>query len=253
MNNQILFERFIIGWFALAALVFCVLQFISAPYGRHARRGWGPTTDALIGWIVMEAPAPIGLACCFALSDATRSITAWIFVFLWQAHYLHRAFLYPFKLHGKSKPIPWSVVLLGFVFNTVNSLSHGVYLFFISEGYPDNWILDMRFVGGTTLFMCGYVINRQSDAVLNKLRSTDDTSYKIPYGSMYQWISCPNYFGEIVLWIGWAIATWSLPGLAFCLWTIANLAPRAKAHHRWYRDHFDDYPTNRRALIPWLW
>jgi 3-oxo-5-alpha-steroid 4-dehydrogenase 1 len=253
MNNQILFDRFIIGWFALAAFVFCILQFISAPYGRHARSGWGPTVDATVGWIVMEAPASIGLACCFGLSGSTRSITAWTFVVLWQAHYLHRAFLYPFTLMGKSKPMPWSMVLLGLVFNTTNSLLHGAFLFFLSEGYSDNWICDPRFIVGTTLFVIGYVVNRQSDAVLTRLRSTGDTSYKIPHGSMYQWISCPNYFGEIVLWIGWAIATWSLPGLAFSAWTVANLAPRAKAHHLWYRNHFADYPVNRKALIPWLW
>ena len=253
MDYQLLFDRIIIGWFVLAALVFFLLQFISAPYGRHARGGWGPTVDATLGWIVMEAPAPIGLACCFALSDSTHSITAWAFLLLWQSHYLHRAFLYPFRLIGKSNSMPWSVVLLGLVFNLANSLLHGVYLFFTPDRYPNNWIFDERFIGGTTLFVCGYLINRQSDGVLMKLRSAGDTSYKIPYGSMYRWISCPNYFGEIVIWIGWAIATWSLPALAFCLWTIANLAPRAKAHHLWYRKHFVNYPASRRALIPWLW
>ncbi|MBN1654197.1 MAG: DUF1295 domain-containing protein [Deltaproteobacteria bacterium] len=253
MNNPILFDRIIIGWLALAAIVFFVLRLISAPYGKHARSGWGPSINSTVGWIVMEAPASIGLACCFGFSDSTRSITAWIFVGLWQAHYLYRAFFYPFTLMGKSKPVPWSVVIIGLIFNTANSLLHGAYLFFLSEGYPDAWILDARFIGGTTLYLGGTVINRQSDAILNRLRSTGDMSYKIPYGSMYQWISCPNYFGEIVLWLGWAIATWSLPGLAFSLWTVANLAPRAKAHHLWYRNYFADYPARRKALIPWLW
>jgi protein-S-isoprenylcysteine O-methyltransferase Ste14 len=70
---------------------------------------------------------------------------------------------------------------------------------------------------------------------------------------MYRWISCPNYFGEIVEWIGWAIATWSLAGLAFALWTAANLAPRAHSHHQWYRESFADYPQERKALVPRLW
>ena len=33
------------------------LVFIPAPYGRHARRGWGPTIPSRLGWIVMESPA----------------------------------------------------------------------------------------------------------------------------------------------------------------------------------------------------
>ena len=53
-------------------------------------------------------------------------------------------------------------------------------------------------------------------------------------------------------WTGFAIAAWSLPALAFALYTVSNLAPRAVAHHRWYRDKFPDYPRERRALIPFV-
>lgn len=65
-------------------------------------------------------------------------------------------------------------------------------------------------------------------------------------------MSSPNYLGEIIEWTGFALATWSLPGLAFALWTVANLVPRAVAHHRWYRGKFPGYPVERRALIPYL-
>jgi hypothetical protein len=47
-------------------------------------------------------------------------------------------------------------------------------------------------------------------------------------------VSCPNYLGEILEWIGWAIATWSLAGWVFAIWTMANLAPRAFTNH--FRD-----------------
>ena len=67
---------------------------------------------------------------------------------------------------------------------------------------------------------------------------------------MHKYISAPNYFGEIIEWIGWAVLTWSISGLVFALWTIANLFPRALAHHRWCRKKFADYPKNRKAIIP---
>ncbi len=73
-----------------------------------------------------------------------------------------------------------------------------------------------------------------------------------PHGGAFRWVSCPNYLGEIVEWIGWALATWSLAGTAFALYTMANLAPRAVAHHRWYRERFADYPPQRRALVPFV-
>jgi hypothetical protein len=47
--------------------------------------------------------------------------------------------------------------------------------------------------------------------------------------------------------------SWSLAGAAFALWTLANLVPRAGAHHRWYRARFADYPPERRALLPGIW
>ena len=63
----------------------------------------------------------------------------------------------------------------------------------------------------------------------------------------------PNYFGELLEWTGWAIATWSLPGLAFAVWTAANLVPRARANHRWYQEKFPEYPRQRRAVLPGLY
>jgi len=44
-----------------------------------------------------------------------------------------------------------------------------------------------------------------------------------------------------------------VPGLAFAVWTFANLAPRARAHHRRYHGHFEEYPEERKALIPGVW
>lgn len=46
--------------------------------------------------------------------------------------------------------------------------------------------------------------------------------------------------------------TWSISGLAFFIYTVANLGPRAFANHRWYQETFEDYPKERRALIPFL-
>ena len=45
----------------------------------------------------------------------------------------------------------------------------------------------------------------------------------------------------------------AIAGLAFAVYTFANLAPRAIDHHTWYRQRFSDYPPERRALIPYLW
>jgi 3-oxo-5-alpha-steroid 4-dehydrogenase 1 len=56
----------------------------------------------------------------------------------------------------------------------------------------------------------------------------------------------------MIEWTGWAIATWSTAGLAFAVYTAANLGPRALRHHAWYRERFADDPRERKALIPYL-
>ena len=93
------------------------------------------------------------------------------------------------------------------------------------------------------------IINIHSDKILLKL-SKQKNGYQIPYGGFYKWISSPNYFGEIIEWIGWAIMTWSFSGFVFALWTTFNLLPRALKHHSWYKEKFDGYPKERKAIIP---
>lgn len=106
---------------------------------------------------------------------------------------------------------------------------------------------------GTIIFLTGFGINIWSDHILRSLRTHSGDDYQIPQGGLFRWISCPNYLGEIIEWIGWAIATWSLPGLSFAIWTFANLVPRARAHHAWYQQYFKAYPPQRKALIPGIW
>jgi len=233
--------------------MFVLLFFISAPYGRHARRGWGPTVRNRMGWLVMEAPAPVVFLACFALGSYTQSVPERIFLLLWLAHYMHRPVLYPFELDPAGRRIPVAVVLMGFTFNGLNAYLNGRYVFTFSGGYDQSWLGDPRFLLGVVLFAAGFIANRHSDRVLRLLRAPGESEYHIPKTGLYRWVSSPNYLGEIVEWMGWAIAAWSLAGLAFALWTVANLAPRARSHHLWYRETFPDYPQERRALVPGIW
>ncbi len=255
MNELTFYYGLAAFWLICAAGGFIALMFISAPYGRHARSGWGPMIDSRLGWVLMEGPAGVifGIFCLLG----PRPWTEWtavqvILLVLWMAHYIHRGFIYPFTRGGSLRPIPASIVAMGFSFHIINGYLNGRWVFGLSGGYPTDWLTDPRFLVGIALFVVGYVINKQADGALKRLRR-EGPGYRIPYGGLYHWVSCPNYLGEIITWFGWALASWSLAGLSFAIWTFANLAPRARSHHRWYREQFPDYPAERRALIPWLW
>ena len=253
MNDRQLYDLLLLGSLAAAAVTALFLLFVAAPYGRHVRRGWGPTMDNRLGWIVMEAPAPLVFALCFMVGEYRNTVTALAFLLMWEAHYIHRSFIYPFGLRGMDKRMPVMIAGTGFLFNALNGYLNGRWLYTFSGGYPNSWLLDPRFVIGLLIFVAGFIINRQADRTLRHMRENGGSGYAVPQGGMYRWISCPNYFGEIIEWIGWAIATWSLAGLAFALWTAANLVPRAYSHHQWYRESFTDYPPERKALVPRLW
>lgn len=142
---------------------------------------------------------------------------------------------------------------MGLTFNVLNGWLNGYWLFVLSGGYLTRWLWDPRFVAGAALFVAGFVLNQWADAILRRLRAPGETGYSIPYGPPYRFVSCPNYLGEITMWLGWALATWSAPGVLFAVWSIANLAPRARDYHRGYRAHFPEYPPERTALVPGLW
>ncbi len=235
----------------LAAVTLLALLFINAPYGRHVRRGWGPEIPSRVGWIVMEFPA-VGVFLWFYAQGVHRwDLVPLALVSLWQVHYVHRTFIFPFRLRIKGKTMPLLIAAMAIAFNVLNAYVNATWLSHFSE-YDVSWFWDPRFILGVAIFAAGFWINVTSDQILINLRKPGETGYKIPKGGLFRVVSCPNYFGEIVEWTGFAIATWSLPGLAFALYTAANVGPRALANHRWYREKFENYPSERRALIPFI-
>ncbi len=235
----------------LAVVTFVALLVIKAPYGRHTRRGWGPEFPARIGWVVMELPAVALFLWFYSRGEHRWDLAPLALLSVWQVHYVHRTFIFPFRLRVQGKRMPVLVAGLAIVFNSLNAYVNATWLSQLGD-YPVSWLWDPRFLVGVAIFALGFWTNYTSDRILIELRKPGETGYKIPRGGLYRLVSCPNYLGEITEWVGFAIATWSLPGLAFALYTIANVGPRALAHHRWYRERFDNYPAERKALIPFL-
>ncbi len=240
------------AWIALAAVVLVVLLFRGAPYGRHASAWAGPTLDSRWGWVLMEAASPTLMVATFATGRHRGESWAWLFLAMWLLHYANRTLVQPFRWRGKATPMPWLVALSGAFFNVINGYTNGRWLFALGPGYAPGWYRDPCFVIGLALFVGGMAVNVHADEVLRGLRREGEGGYRVPYGGPYRWVSCPNYLGEMVEWAGFALCTRSLPAVAFAVWTVANLLPRAIAHHRWYRERFADYPSERRAVLPFV-
>ena len=241
------------GVFVLAAVSFAALLFFPAPYGRHDGGRAGPQIDTRLGWVLMEAPASLVFAYFFVTGDRPLALVPLLLFTLWQLHYVHRAFVYPFQLSvRKGSGTSLVTVLMGGAYCTANGYLNGSYTATYGTHLDSAWLADPRLWIGVALFAFGYFVNKQSDAILRDLRQPGETGYKIPHGGGYRWVSSPNYLGELITWTGFAVASWSPAALSFVVMTAANLVPRALSHHRWYRRNFADYPPERKAILPYL-
>lgn len=231
-----------------APLVFLTLFFVSAPYGRHERRGWGPVLESRLGWLLMEAPASLIMLVMFLLVPGNGVI--YLLLAVWQLHYFHRAFIYPLSL--RSRTMPLLIAAMAFVFNSINATLNGLHFVRHADWYDTSWLLSANFILGAVFFAAGFYITKRSDSILRSLRRHPDDDYQVPQGFLYRWICCPNYFGECIQWLGWMLMTLSPAALVFFIWTLANLVPRAISHRRWYRQTFAGFPVERRAIVPFI-
>ena len=251
MNLNDIYNSIIIPWIIFGLITFFLLFFITAPYGRHNKK-MGTMINGKWGWIIQEIISPLTFGYFFLAGNSIKTPAMWIFFILWIGHYFYRSILYPFR-QKNVKETAVIVMLSAILFNIVNGFLNGYYLgsnHMTQELYV-NYLSSWNFIIGIIVFIIGVIINVKSDNILFDLRKESE-GYKIPKTFMYKYISCPNYFGEIIEWAGFSIMVWSLPSLAFLLWTIFNLVPRAISHHKWYYSNFSDYPKSRKAIIPYI-
>lgn len=252
---MITFEIYVIYawiWIAIAVITFIALLKITAPYGRHTKSTWGPLIDNKLGWFIMEFFVLVVLSYFILTGSNVQSVVNLIIIGLFALHYINRSVIFPLRIKTNGKKMPVSIMFMALFFNLNNGFLIGYYLgeFMV---YPIEWLQSPQFIIGTLIFAVGMFINWQSDTILINLRKPGETGYKIPQKGLFRYVSCPNLFGETIEWAGFAILTWSLPGFAFFVWTFANLVPRALSHHKWYKEKFEEYPKERKAVFPFMW
>ena len=238
-------------WIGIALVIFIVLVLfkIRAPYGRHTSQKWGAVMDNKWGWVLMELPALLTMPIIALYGNSQKTDLTYLLIGLWIFHYTYRTLIFPFKLKTNNKKMPLVIVFSAVFFNAVNGMLNGYFL-----GYLNTASIDLFGPGiyiGLALFIYGMVLNHKSDNKLISLRKRD-TGYHIPQGGLFNKISCPNHFVEIIEWTGCAVIAFNISALTFAVWTACNLIPRALNHHAWYKESFEEYPKNRRAVVPCL-
>lgn len=67
-------------------------------------------------------------------------------------------------------------------------------------------------ISGILASIIGAIVNSYHDNLLINLRKTSSSSsstfnYKIPRGGLFEYVSCANYFGELLEWWGYYMVT----------------------------------------------
>ncbi|MDH4296176.1 MAG: DUF1295 domain-containing protein [Cyclobacteriaceae bacterium] len=249
--NYETYQTIIYVWMGIGLATSILLLKITAPYGRHTSAHWGPLINNNLGWVLMEAPVIIALMYFVLNNVQNQNAVTWFLLGTFMFHYINRIFIFPFRLRTQRKKMPLIIVASAIGFNLVNGFLLGYYFAHYAD-YSPNYFLQPNFIIGILFFITGVFINWESDSILINLRKPGESGYVIPQGWLFDYISCPNFFGEIIEWAGFALMCWNLPAVSFLVWTCANLIPRALSHHKWYKQNFEFYPRQRKAILPWL-
>lgn len=223
-------------------------------YGRHESGEFRLRIPTRLSWVLMESPACLVFTYFIFTGPLPVTPPVIALFIMWQMHYFHRAFIYPFQLQIRSgSTTPVRMTLFGAVLCAACGYLNGEFISKYGVHLQSNdWFYSPAFIIGTSLFLFGYVLNKKSDRELIKLRKQNPDDYSIPYGGAYRWVSCPNYLGELITWYGFCCAAWSIAGFTFAFMTASNLILRALENHRWYHEKFPDYPPERKAIIPYI-
>ncbi|MDR1346585.1 MAG: DUF1295 domain-containing protein [Bacteroidales bacterium] len=258
---EIFYNYLLLIMSVLAIGIFAVLQFVTPAYGMTFNNRWGMSIRNKKGWMIMEIPVFTILLILYGISlkftdKPFNWVTFCIFI-LFELHYLQRAFIFPLLIRGESK-MPLSVISIGIFFNILNASMQGGWLFYFCPDnyYKISWLWSPQFIIGTVLFFAGMIINMHADRLIRKLRKDkNDNNYYLPVGWPFKISNSANYFGELLEWTGFAVLSWSVSGMVFLLWSMANMIPRAKQVYEKYTQFFGEEFTSlkRKKIFPFIY
>ncbi|CEH16871.1 Steroid reductase required for elongation of the very long chain fatty acids [Ceraceosorus bombacis] len=111
---------------------------------------------------------------------------------------------------------------------------------------------DAWLIGCTVAWLAFETLNYSTHIALRNLRPAGTRERKIPRGGLFEYVSCPNYFYEILGWVAISALTLSPAAALFSVAGVFIMTNWALGKHRNYRKEFKDYPRKRKALWPFL-
>jgi len=111
---------------------------------------------------------------------------------------------------------------------------------------------------GLAIFVVSELCNLKCHLMLRDLRPAGTNKRAVPRGFFFELVSCPNYFFEVLAWVGFTIMTQMVGALLFTIVGFFQMMVWAQGKHRNYIKEFDgkegreSYPRSRKAIIPFI-
>lgn len=97
--------------------------------------------------------------------------------------------------------------------------------------------------------------------ILASLRTATDQKggkqrYSQPDGDWFELVSSPHFLAEILIYMAMMLCfvvtdVWTSWWLIL-VYLVSTLGLSARQTHTWYKQKFEDYPTHRYAMLPWI-
>lgn len=179
------------------------------------------------------------------------TLTPTVGLVLFTMHYLNRDIIYPLTLKTTTK-VPLEIVVSAFSFTFANGYLQCVGA--MADHPINRWVQAV----GVAVFALGMWVNVKSDAMLQEAKQKvnkeegQQSKYVVIRGFLFEYVSTPNYLGEIIEWAGYFLASQNPESLLFMISTFCVLTPGAIKRHRWNQANIAGYPVHRKALIPYV-
>lgn len=163
--------------------------------------------------------------------------------------HLFRCF-YAFKRNKHSSEWPINTFIFTLIQKIVVSFISGIATaLYIEEQLFDFWII-LELV----IILIAFATQVYTDLYLTKHRFVGPKGYRPITGGIFDYIACPNYLCEIIIWICWGlILELNFGVISVWVWLIPTVYVRAVHRHRWLHKTFKGkLPKSQTPIFPFI-
>ena len=104
------------------------------------------------------------------------------------------------------------------------------------------------------LFFYAWIHQLEAHKIFASMKRKSSSSHSVPHGDWFKYVSCPHYLAEILIYLS-QVMILGVKHRTACLifgWVLTNQIIAGLMSHWWYRKNFKNYPTYRKAVIPFV-